>query len=174
MYVYILDYVNKRTCYLEDNRIEPHHTDEHIWEILEEYGFNDNNSNIITSIEPLYFERVFKHGYYKAMPYDDKPEIIVNDQTKRVKEVFDECLDLFKSKNNDYDSSFEDGLDIFGITSPLSRIYDKVRRLISLLVKGNKRMVDESPKETFKDLLIYSAMTLAYYKKKEDKNDSRS
>lgn len=170
MFVYILDYTNKRICYLEDSRIEPHHTDEHIWEILEEYGFNDDNSNIITSIEPLYFERVFKNGDYKAMPYDDKPEIIVNDQTKRVKEVFDDCLDLFKSKNNDYDSSFEDGLDIFGVSSPLSRIYDKVRRLISLLIKGNKRMVDENPKETFKDLLIYSAMTLAYYKKEENKN----
>lgn len=174
MFVYILDYVNKRICYLEDERIEPHHTDGHIWEILEEYGFDEDSSNILTSIEPIYFEKVFKNKDYKAMPYDDKPEIIYNDQTKRVKEVFDDCLDLFKSKNNDYDSSFEDGLDIFGVSSPLSRIYDKVRRLISLLIKGNKRMVDEQPTETFKDLLIYSAMTLAYYKKKENKNDSRS
>lgn len=171
MYVYILDYVNKRICYLEDSRIEEHHTDGHIWEILEEYGFNDDNSNIITSSEPLYFEKIFKDGGFKAMPYEDKPEIIFNNQTKYIKEVFDECLDLFKSKNNDYDSSFEDSLDIFGVASPLSRIYDKVRRLISLLIKGNKQMVDEQPIETFKDLLIYSAMTLAYYKKKENKND---
>lgn len=172
MFVYILDYRNKRVCYLEDERIEPYHTDEHIWKILEEYGFNDDNSNILTSSEPIYFEKVFKNKDYKAIPYEDKPEIIVNDQTKRVKEVFDDCLDLFKSKNNDYDNSFEDSLDIFGITSAVSRIYDKVRRLISLLVKKKDRKVtDEKPIDTFRDLLIYSAMTLAYYKKKEKEND---
>jgi hypothetical protein len=175
MFVYILDYVNSRICYLEDDRIQLDESGNLGWKILAEYGFNQTECNVLVSKEPIYFEKMYKDGHYKAMPYDDKPEIIENnDQTKRVKEVFDECLALFKSKNNDYDSSFEDGLDIFGISSPLSRIYDKVRRLISLLIKGNKKMVDESPIETFKDLLIYSAMTLAYYKKKENKNDSKS
>lgn len=175
MFVYIFDYVNKRMCYLEDERITLDSSGDIDWTILKEYGFNETDCNILVNNEPIYFEKVFKNGGYEVVPYKDKPEIIENnDQTKRVKEVFDECLDLFKSKNNDYDSSFEDGLDIFGISSSLSRIYDKVRRLISLTVKGNKRMVDEKPVETFKDLLIYSAMTLAYYKKKENKNDSRS
>lgn len=174
MFVYIFDYVNKRMCYLEDERITLDSSGDIDWTILAKYGFNETDCNILASNEPIYFEKIYKDGHSKVIYYDDKPEIIYNDQTKRVKEVFDECLDLFKSKNNDYDSSFEDGLDIFGISSPLSRIYDKVRRLISLLIKGNKRMVDENPVETFKDLLIYSAMTLAYYKKKENKNDSRS
>lgn len=92
-----------------------------------------------------------------------------SEQIKAMKEIFDNCISTFKAKNNDYDDSFTDAMNLIGPATVVSRLYDKVRRLISLLVKKKEQKVlDEKPKDTFLDLIVYSAMALAYYRKNKD------
>lgn len=74
---------------------------------------------------------------------------------EQLRVVQDECLELFKKKNNDYGDAFAD----FGVTGVLVRINDKIRR--SLKVIDNCIYVeDETLRDTLLDLHNYAGMAV--------------
>lgn len=66
--------------------------------------------------------------------------------------------ELYKTKNTAYGDSFGKTYEDLGLISALTRMYDKMNRLIALS-KGAKEN-DESIKDTLMDLANYSIMTL--------------
>ncbi|HID0880210.1 TPA: DUF1599 domain-containing protein [Clostridium botulinum] len=74
------------------------------------------------------------------------------------KEICEELNKIYKNKNHDYGDSFGETYKKLGIISAVTRITDKVNRLQSLCTKD--ALVDESIKDTLKDLANYSIMTL--------------
>lgn len=67
-------------------------------------------------------------------------------------------LDVFRKKNADYGDSVAKGLEIFGITSLLVRMSDKVNRLENLVRVKEAMVNDEAIEDTLDDLFNYTAM----------------
>ena len=65
---------------------------------------------------------------------------------------------MYSRKNHDYGDSFGETFKKLGLISAVTRISDKVNRLVSLSTKDAK--VDESLEDTLLDLASYSVMTL--------------
>lgn len=65
---------------------------------------------------------------------------------------------MYTRKNHDYGDSFGETFKKLGLISAVTRISDKVNRLVSLSTKDAK--VDESLEDTLLDLASYSVMTL--------------
>ena len=69
---------------------------------------------------------------------------------------------LYDSKDQDYGNSFGETYQKLGIISAITRISDKYNRLISLTTKPEeeRKVKDESIKDTFLDLANYCIMTV--------------
>lgn len=106
--------------------------------------------------------------------------IIIPDDMKKVKdilqkerkenkhfEVCQELNDLYIAKNSDYGDSFSKTFEVFGITAPLCRIYDKVNRLVELNKSSNQKVKDESIRDTLIDLANYTILTIMELDAKE-------
>lgn len=75
----------------------------------------------------------------------------------QLKNIQDDCRELFAKKNNDYGDAFSK----FGTVGVLVRISDKLQRLIN--ITGNKvevNVTDESLRDTLMDLHNYAAMAI--------------
>ena len=82
------------------------------------------------------------------------------------------CKELFIQKNQRYEASFfkqceEDG----DITSVPIRLSDKLNRFKSMVKNPDLDPLDESIKDTLRDLANYSLMTLVYLDIKEQDNE---
>lgn len=87
--------------------------------------------------------------------------------TSRFKEITTEMSDLYERKNADYGNSFANSLDEFGIIAGIVRLSDKMSR-VKALTKNDKQLVlDESLKDTLRDLANYSIMTLMWLEENE-------
>ena len=87
------------------------------------------------------------------------------------REIFRECLEIMKKKNHDY-SPTEDPFgnfrmyEHFGICSIeegiLTRMIDKISRIITILNKNENIAYNETVEDTLIDLINYSAILLSY------------
>lgn len=75
-----------------------------------------------------------------------------------------EMHELYVRKNHDYGDSFATTYDKLGIISAVTRMSDKMERLISLSTKPQK-VSDESIQDTLIDIANYAVMTLMQLRK---------
>jgi len=90
---------------------------------------------------------------------------------KSSREIFRECLEIMKKKNHDY-SPTEDPFGNFrmyeylGICSIeqgiLTRMIDKISRIIAILNKNQNMVYNETVEDTLIDLINYSTILLSY------------
>ncbi|RAN62226.1 hypothetical protein B8A44_08110 [Dolosigranulum pigrum] len=74
------------------------------------------------------------------------------------KDLLDELLETYEKKNADYGDSFKKTHLEFGEIAGLTRISDKVNRLVSLSKKPNSGAYFESKRDTYMDLANYCLM----------------
>lgn len=74
------------------------------------------------------------------------------------KDLLDELLETYEKKNADYGDSFKKTHLQFGEIAGLTRISDKVNRLISLSKKTDSGAHFESKRDTYMDLANYCLM----------------
>lgn len=67
---------------------------------------------------------------------------------------------VYKAKNHDYGDSFGDTYKKLGIISAVTRLSDKMNRLMSLAVKYDAQVKDEKIEDTLLDMANYAIMTL--------------
>ena len=67
---------------------------------------------------------------------------------------------VYKAKNHDYGDSFGDTYKKLGIISAVTRLSDKMNRLMSLAVSHDARVKDEKIEDTLLDMANYAIMTL--------------
>lgn len=67
---------------------------------------------------------------------------------------------VYKAKNHDYGDSFGDTYRKLGIISAVTRLSDKMNRLMSLAVKHDAQVKDEKIEDTLLDMANYAIMTL--------------
>ena len=68
---------------------------------------------------------------------------------------------IYEKKNHDYGDSFGTSIKTLGIIAAVTRIYDKMQRLISLTKSDAKPQVnDESLLDTLMDMANYCIMTI--------------
>lgn len=92
-------------------------------------------------------------------------------ETAKYQSVLQDMQTLFMEKNSDYGNSVHRTYEIFGMTSYLVRISDKLNRAISL-TSGSERMVkDETLYDTLVDLANYAAIAASELKQKEGENN---
>ena len=67
---------------------------------------------------------------------------------------------VYKAKNHDYGDSFGDTYKRLGIISAVTRLSDKMNRLMSLAVSHEAQVKDEKIEDTLLDMANYAIMTL--------------
>lgn len=67
---------------------------------------------------------------------------------------------VYKAKNYDYGDSFGDTYKKLGIISAVTRLSDKMNRLMSLAVSHDAQVKDEKIEDTLLDMANYAIMTL--------------
>lgn len=67
---------------------------------------------------------------------------------------------VYKAKNHDYGDSFGDTFKKLGIISAVTRLSDKMNRLMSLAVTHDAQVKDEKIEDTLLDMANYAIMTL--------------
>lgn len=67
---------------------------------------------------------------------------------------------VYKAKNHDYGDSFGDTYKKLGIISAMTRLSDKMNRLMSLAVSHDAQVKDEKIEDTLLDMANYAIMTL--------------
>ena len=74
-------------------------------------------------------------------------------------------VELHDKKNADYGDAFTKSMDIFGPTYLLSRLHDKLQRLINISLGATVHVTDETYLDTLIDLACYAVMGIEYYQK---------
>ena len=83
------------------------------------------------------------------------------------REIIEEMIQLYISKNKDYGNAFSQSYDEFGAVMALIRINDKLNRL-KTLIKQDSEVKTESVKDTLIDLANYAVMTIIELERKND------
>lgn len=79
------------------------------------------------------------------------------------KQVTEELFNLYVIKNHDYGDAFNKGMNELGPVYGISRLFDKMNRLIALHGKEDEAQVlDEKYEDTLLDLANYAIMTIVY------------
>ena len=68
--------------------------------------------------------------------------------------------DLYIKKNHDYGNSFTETYRKLGIISAVTRMLDKMNRIVSLVTKDKQEVNDESLRDTLIDLANYAVMAI--------------
>ena len=84
------------------------------------------------------------------------------------KDLLDEMHETYKKKNSDYGNSFKQTHLQFGEIAGLTRISDKVNRLVSLSKKDDSGAYFESKRDTYMDLANYCLMQVLVMEEAED------
>jgi hypothetical protein len=93
--------------------------------------------------------------------------------TCKLEDIFDDALETYNRKNNDYGNSFSLLYREYGMLSVVIRLSDKINRLKALEKADIKQRVkDESIEDTLEDLMNYAAMTLLERRKIEAEKHS--
>lgn len=94
---------------------------------------------------------------------DSLTEIAAKNEESEVaaefREIIEEMIQLYISKNKDYGNAFKQSYDEFGAVMAAIRINDKLNRF-KTLIKQNSEVKTESIKDTLIDLANYAVMTI--------------
>ena len=80
--------------------------------------------------------------------------------------IIKELHKMLVSKNIDYGNSFDKGIERFGLTGAVIRLYDKLNRLVNL-DGDDGEVVGEASLDTMRDVIGYLMLTLHYYQDKD-------
>ena len=75
-------------------------------------------------------------------------------------------IELHDKKNADYGDAFTKSMNIFGSPYLVSRLHDKVQRLINFSLGAEVQVKDETVLDTLMDLACYAVMGIEYYQNK--------
>lgn len=92
------------------------------------------------------------------------------ESVEKFTEITSNMAKTYAAKNHDYDNSFEQSLDKFGLVASVVRLGDKMNRIESL-TKKEAQVKDESIKDTLLDMANYAIMTVMWMDKSQV-NDS--
>jgi len=84
----------------------------------------------------------------------------MNSKLERHKQICAELSEIYRKKNEAYGDSFGKTYRELGIISAVTRMSDKMNRIVSLATGAKNEVADESIKDTLKDLANYAIMTL--------------
>lgn len=100
-----------------------------------------------------------KYGSVRGI-VSEAARILNGDLTDDFERVTREMRATWRAKNADYGSSFDDGIDRFGLVSAAVRISDKANRFASLADGKSAQVKTESLRDTLMDLANYAVMTV--------------
>ena len=90
----------------------------------------------------------------------DKPNLPIVSKVEQHYAICKKLNDVYKAKNHDYGDSFGDTYKKLGIISAVTRLSDKMNRLMSLAVSHDTQVKDEKIEDTLLDMANYAIMTL--------------
>lgn len=90
----------------------------------------------------------------------DKPNLPIVPKVEQHYAICQKLNQVYKAKNHDYGDSFGDTYKKLGIISAITRLSDKMNRLMSLVVKHDAQVKDEKIEDTLLDMANYAIMTL--------------
>lgn len=90
------------------------------------------------------------------------------------RKITDEMNALYERKNHDYGNSFSDTFEKLGCVSAVTRMYDKMNRIISLVSTKEQKVNDESLRDTLIDIANYAVMTIMELDKRKGIEWSRN
>ncbi len=74
--------------------------------------------------------------------------------------ITDYMHSIYLAKNADYGSSFSETFQKLGLISAVTRLSDKMNRLMSLATKDKAEVKDEKIEDTLLDMANYAVLTL--------------
>lgn len=101
--------------------------------------------------------------------YDlDKVNVVQTTNTSGISfaDICASMVELHDRKNADYGDAFTKSMDIFGSPYLVSRLHDKVQRLINFSLGAEFQVKDETILDTLMDLACYAVMGIEYYQKR--------
>lgn len=122
----------------------------------------ENNSNcvhVVGSAKPIYW-MTDDTKPFGMIEFAEEFEAKGIDKVAQFKSIASSLASLYERKNSDYGDSFGETFKKLGIISSITRMSDKMNRIISLTTKKNQKVNDESIADTLMDLASYSIMTL--------------
>ena len=84
------------------------------------------------------------------------------------RKITDEMNALYERKNHDYGNSFSDTFEKLGSVSAVTRMCDKMNRIISLVSTKEQKVNDESLRDTLIDIANYAVMTIMELDKRKE------
>ena len=116
------------------------------------------------STKPINFEE--EHRVPMGSDYDLDKVKVQNTTASTGTSFGDICasmIELHDKKNADYGDAFTKSMDIFGSLYLVSRLQDKVQRLINFSLGAEFQVKDETYLDTLMDLACYAVMGIEYY-----------
>lgn len=98
----------------------------------------------------------------------DKPNLPIVPKVEQHYAICQKLNQVYKAKNHDYGDSFGDTYKKLGIISAVTRLSDKMNRLMSLAVSHDAQVKDEKIEDTLLDMANYAIMTLIELEYKVD------
>ncbi len=90
----------------------------------------------------------------------DEPKLSIEPKVSQHYAICQKLNQVYKVKNHDYGDSFGDTYKKLGIISAVTRLSDKMNRLMSLAVSHDAQVKDERIEDTLLDMANYAIMTL--------------
>lgn len=132
----------------------------------------DNNGCIFYEMDKDMVKKIY--GWYKELDpaacenteaeccdkKHDKPNLPIVPKVEQHYAICQKLNQIYKAKNHDYGDSFGDTYKKLGIISAVTRLSDKMNRLMSLAVSHNAQVKDEKIEDTLLDMANYAIMTL--------------
>lgn len=85
---------------------------------------------------------------------------------EQFRNITTDLIKTYMAKNQDYDNSFEQSLDEFGLIASVVRVGDKMNRIKSLINKP-AQVKEESIRDTLFDMANYAIMTIMWLNKQD-------
>lgn len=134
--------------------------------------FTDNNGCVFDEMDEQMVEKIY--GWYKELDQaacknaeaeccDAEPDDLklhIEPKVARHYAICQKLNQVYKAKNHDYGDSFGDTYKKLGIISAVTRLSDKMNRLMSLAVSHDAQVKDEKIEDTLLDMANYAIMTL--------------
>ena len=117
--------------------------------------FTDKYSCVFNAMDNKMLDKIY--GWYKEL--DDLKQNIEPKVAKHYA-ICQKLNQVYKAKNHDYGDSFGDTYKKLGIISAVTRLSDKMNRLMSLAVSHDAQVKDEKIEDTLLDMANYAIMTL--------------
>lgn len=90
----------------------------------------------------------------------DNPTLPIEPNVAQHYAICQKLNQVYKAKNHDYGNSFGDTYKKLGIISAVTRLSDKMNRLMSLAVSHDAQVKNEKIEDTLLDMANYAIMTL--------------